>query len=63
MSKTHTFLVTLTFSDKITSDEDIKTITNNIAGGLQDVADHQGLAPDDAEFYTTKVEVTPPFLP
>lgn len=63
MSKTQTFSVTLTFSDKITSDEDIKIITDNIAKGLQDVANHLGLAPDESDFYTTKIEVTPQFLP
>lgn len=63
MSKTQTFTVTLTFSEKVTSDEDVAIITHNIALGLQDVADHQGLSPDDAEYYTTKIEVTPQFLP
>jgi len=61
--KKHTFTVTLTFSGKITSDEDIKELADNIARGLQDVANHQGLAPESSEEFTKIIEVVPVNFP
>ncbi len=61
--KTQSFTVTLTFSNKITSDDDIKEITRNIADALKHSADTYGLAPESADGFTTVIEVTPEFLP
>lgn len=61
--KTQTFTVTLTFSEKVSSDDDIKKIAENIANSLEHTADIAGISPDDADYYTTKIEVTPQFLP
>jgi len=61
--KTQTFTVTLTFSEKMASDEDIKEIARNIADSLSHTAHTAGLAPDGADGYTTVIEVTPQFLP
>lgn len=61
--KTQTFTVTLTFSEKVSSDDDIKKIAENIANSLEHTADTAGISPDDADYYTTKIEVTPQFLP
>lgn len=61
--KTQTFTVKLTFSEKMTSDEDIKEIAQNIAESLKHTSHTAGLAPDGADGYTTEIEVTPQFLP
>jgi hypothetical protein len=61
--KKHTFTVTLTFDGKITSDEDIKTLAQNIAESLKHTADTVGLAPVESETCTYKIEVENEFLP
>lgn len=61
--KTQTFTVKLTFSEKMTSDEDIKEIAQNIADAIKHAADTSGIAPEEADGYTTEIEVTPQFLP
>ena len=60
--KKHTFTVTLTFDSKITSDQDIKKIAENIADSLRHTADTAGISPDD-EHCTYKIEVDNQFLP
>ena len=60
--KTQSFTVTLTFSDKITSDEDVATITQNILNSLVHTANTSGISPDEGDSYTTRIEVEPQFL-
>ena len=61
--KIHQFIVTLTFDGKITSNEEIQQLAQNIADSLKHTSDTAGLTPDDSETYTSKIEVTPQFLP
>ncbi len=57
------FTVNITFSEKIQSDEEIAEITKNIAEAIRSHVDTVGLAPDDIEGITTKIEVMPQHLP
>lgn len=52
----HKFLITLTFSDPIDT-RDLGEIENNIAAALKDWVDTEGLAPEESEAYTEKIEV------
>ena len=61
--KKHTFTVTLTFADKITSDEEIQELAQNVANAVTAFADTAGIAPEASESYLTSIEVTPQFLP
>ena len=56
--KTHTFTVTLTFEDKITSDSEIAEMVQNIAIALKNGTDGYGLVPEASETFTRKIEVT-----
>ncbi len=53
----HKFIVTIEFADKITDDNEINEIANNIANALKTEATNYGLVPDDSETYTKKIEV------
>ena len=61
--KKHTFTVTLKFADKITSDEEIQELAQNVANAVTAFADTAGIAPEASESYLTGIEVTPQFLP
>jgi len=61
--KKHTFTVTIQFADKITADEEIQELAQNIANAVTAFADTTGIAPEASESYLTGVEVTPQFLP
>ena len=50
--------VTLEFSDKVTSDEDINDIVNNVMDGLIEQTNHEGLAPLDGDVVTKSINVT-----
>jgi len=56
------FTVTVSFTEKITSDNDIMEIAKNIADAIKEKADGSGIAPDGSDGFTTKVQVTPQFL-
>lgn len=62
MSRHLKFEVTVVFSGAITSDEDIMTIAENIAKGIRNQANEQGISPDESDFYAQMVEVKPQFL-
>lgn len=55
--KTVHFNVSLSFHDHIYKDEEIKELAKNIAESLKHTADTCGLAPEDSETFTTKIEV------
>ena len=60
MSNKLAFSVTLTFSDKITSDEDVMAITNNIVRAIESEVNHgAGISPDESDYYTTQIQVKP----
>ena len=59
MSKIISFKVNVTFSENITSEADIREIARNIARAIYNEANGAGIAPDDADAYTKKVEVSP----
>ena len=62
--KTHTFTVTLTFSEKVTDDEAIKEMAYKIADTLRNECDSgNGLAPELSDSFTEKIEVTNDSLP
>lgn len=61
--KIHQFIVTLKFDGKITSDEEIQQLAQNIAESLKHTSDTAGLAPDGADTFTTEIDVIPDFLP
>jgi hypothetical protein len=62
--KTQTFTVTLTFSGKVTSDDEIKETAFKIADALRHECDSgNGLAPELSDSFTEKIEVSNQFLP
>jgi len=62
MSKDLTFRVELTFSEKVTSDDDIMEIAQNIADALKSHANTAGLAPEGGDSFTEIIRVTPNYL-
>lgn len=63
MSKDIRFSVELSFSDKVTTAEEIKEIRDKILSALvREVDAGMGLAPEDAEVYTQHIRVTPQYL-
>lgn len=57
------FTVNITFSEKIQSDEEIAEITKNIAEAIRSHVETAGLAPEDSDAFTEKIEVMPQHLP
>jgi len=53
-----TYVVSITFEDKIYSDDEIKEVAKNIANSLKEQADHQGLAPDCSDTFTKEISVS-----
>lgn len=62
MSRTEKFIVELEFDSKVTSDEDLGTIAQNIADSIKHIAGTSGISPDDADYYTQKIYVRPWYL-
>jgi len=56
--KKHQFMVELEFEDKISGDDEIKEIMQNILESLKHCCDTAGLAPEDSETFTTKITVS-----
>jgi len=53
------FTVELEFDEKITSDEDIKTVAENVADAITISCDHgTGIAPQDSENFLVGVSVS-----
>ena len=61
MSKTIKFEVNVKFSDKITSDDDVKEIAENILQGLMKQVDEIGLSPENSDTFVEYLEVNEPF--
>ena len=63
MSRKLTFSVTIEFTDKISSDDDVMEIRDNILRAIVDEADRGlGIAPDGSDTCTKVVTVKPQFL-
>ena len=60
MSKEVTFDLTLKFSDKIVSDDDIEIIANNIATAIWREANNYGIAPEDSDVCLENLTVNNP---
>ena len=55
-----TFEVTLKFSGKINSDEEIKEIQQNVLNALTSHCDEVGLSPEGSDELTTSIKVFEP---
>ena len=62
MSKSLTFIVTLSFTEKVTDDNEIMEVAKNIADAIKVQVDGYGIAPEDNEAFTAKINVKPQFL-
>jgi len=62
MSKKQTFIVTLEFESKITQDEDLIVIAENIARAIKLETNGLGIAPDYGDTYVENVTVKPQYL-
>ena len=62
MSKTLTFSVSVTFEDKITDDNEVLEVAQNIARAIELECGGMGIAPESSETFTRSVEVTPQFI-
>ncbi len=61
--KKQTFIVTLTFEDKISDDNDILEIAKNIARAIKNEANNgMGITTDFSDTYTKTIQVKPQFL-
>jgi len=63
--KTLTFTVNIEFTGKVTSDEEIKEVANNVLRAIVGEAnDGMGIAPElNEDALTSVITVTPQFLP
>ena len=62
MSKTLTFTVSVTFEDKITDDNEVLEVAQNIARAIELECGGMGIASESSETFTRSVEVKPQFL-
>ena len=53
-----TFTLTLEFEDKISSDEEIKEVAENIARAIRSDANTCGIAPEESETFTKDITVS-----
>ena len=56
------FTVTLEFADKITDDNKIIEVANNIARAISSEVGSMGIAPEDSDTYTIGGTIKPQFL-
>jgi hypothetical protein len=56
------FTVTLEFADKITDDNEIIEVANNIARAISSEVSSMGIAPEDSDNYTVGGTIKPQFL-
>lgn len=62
--KTQVFTITINFSNKVTSDDDIKEVAFKIADALRNECDSgNGLAPENSDAYTKEIVVSHDFVP
>jgi len=59
--KTISLTVNLTFDEDIADDNMIKEVTGNVLEALTAYVEEIGLAPNETEAITTKIEVSEPF--
>jgi hypothetical protein len=60
MSKEINYDLTIRFSDKITSDDDFKEISENICKAIVREAENYGISPEDSDVFIEWVKVTHP---
>jgi hypothetical protein len=60
MAKEVTFELTIRFSEKVTSDDDFKQISENICNAIYREAKEYGISPDDSDMYVEWVGVSHP---
>ena len=53
-----TFILTLEFEDKISDDNEIKEVAENVAEAIADTANHGFIAPENGDTYLKKVSVS-----
>ena len=53
-----TFTVSVEFADKVTSDNEINEVADNVLKALVNEVNGNGLAPEESETFTTKVNVS-----
>ena len=51
------YTVVVTFQDKVVDDNEIKEVAQNMVTGLVEQVNHQGLAPEESDTFTTEIEV------
>lgn len=57
--RTLPFLINITFSEKITSDDDIKEIAENIKNAIvHEINNGNGIAPFNSVAHTTEIEIS-----
>jgi hypothetical protein len=62
MNKKLTFTVTLEFESKITDDNDVIQVAENIARAIVSETNGEGIAPQNGDTYLENVEVKPMYL-
>jgi len=62
MHKSLTFSVEITFADKITDDDQILEIAQNIADAVKQQAQHGNIVSEDSDTYSEIVRVTPQYI-
>lgn len=60
MAKEVTFNLTIRFSEKITSDDDFKKISENICTAIVREAENYGISPDESDVYVEWVGASHP---
>ena len=60
MAKEVTFELTIRFSEKVTSDDDFKQISENICKAILREAENYGISPEDSDMYVEWVGVSHP---
>ena len=61
MKNTLIFTVAVSFEDKITDDNEIKEVAENIARAIERETNGIGIAPENSETFTREVEVSNSF--
>ena len=62
MNNKLTFTVTLEFESKITDDNDVRQVAENIARAIVSETNGEGIAPQDGDTYLQNVAVKPMYL-
>ena len=61
MSKNLKLEINIRFSDKITSDDDMQEIVENVLEGMMKQIDEKGISPENSDTYVERLEVNEPY--